>query len=183
MTTLYDFTVPNNRGEDVSLDSYRGKVVLIVNTATKCGLTPQYGALQALYEKYRPQGLEILDFPCNQFLEQAPEDDAGIERFCTSNYGTTFPRFAKIEVNGENGAPLYRWLKNALPQDSGNTAFKAFLAKLASLGQTREGSEIKWNFTKFLIDRDGEPVARLAPSTTPSEIDTAIAEQIAAAPT
>lgn len=179
MTTLYDFTVRDNRGNEVALDTYRGKVVLIVNTATKCGLTAQYSALQALYEKYRTQGLEVLDFPCNQFREQAPEDDADIERFCTINYGTTFPRFAKIGVNGEHSAPLYQWLKRALPEDSSNAAFRDFLIKLAALGQTREKHEIKWNFTKFLIDRNGNPVTRFAPSMTPQEIDAAIGDQLA----
>lgn len=179
MTTLYDFTVRDNHGNEVALETYRGKVVLIVNTATKCGLTPQYSALQALYEKYRTQGLAVLDFPCNQFREQAPENDAGIERFCTLNYATTFPRFAKIDVNGECSAPLYQWLKRALAEDTGNAVFRDFLIKLAALGQTREKHAIKWNFTKFLIDRNGIPVTRFAPSMTPQEIAPALTDQLA----
>ena len=178
MSTVYAFTAHDNQNKEVSFETYRGKVILIVNTATKCGLTPQYEALQALYEKYRAKGLEILDFPCNQFREQAPQDDAAIERFCTTRYGTTFPRFAKIEVNGEKSTPLYRWLKSELPQDSGNAAFKDFIIKLAALGEKREKSDIQWNFTKFLIDRGGEAVARFAPSVTPEEIDAAIAARL-----
>lgn len=116
MKNIYDFTMKNKQGEAVSLKEYAGKVLLVVNTATKCGLTPQYTALQKLYDKYKDQGFEILDFPCNQFLNQAPENDAEISSFCTLNYGTTFPRFAKIDVNGEN-APLYMYgSRNKLPK-------------------------------------------------------------------
>lgn len=175
MTTLYDFTVNDNQNTPVSLEKYKGKVVLVVNTATHCGLTKQYEPLQKLYETYQAQGLEILDFPCNQFLSQAPEDDAGIQSFCETNYGTTFPRFAKIEVNGANTAPLYVWLKQTLPEDGKDSTFAKFLEKLASLGQAREGSDIKWNFTKFLINREGVPVARFAPSASPETFSAEVA--------
>ncbi len=124
--SIYDFTVKDNHGETVSLKNYEGKVLLIVNTATKCGLTPQYTMLQELYTKYRDSGFEILDFPCNQFMNQAPENDAGISEFCSLNYGTTFPRFAKIEVNGKNASPLYVWLKEQAPEDKGDEETKAF---------------------------------------------------------
>jgi glutathione peroxidase len=130
---------------------YMGKVLLIVNTATACGFTPQYKGLQKLYEKYRERGFEVLDFPCNQFARQAPGTDAEIGSFCALRFGTTFPRFQKIDVNGKNESPLYAWLKS---QKSGN--FNA---------------TIKWNFSKFLVDRDGVVVARYAPTKTPAALD------------
>ncbi|MDR1599754.1 MAG: glutathione peroxidase [Oscillospiraceae bacterium] len=148
--SIYDFTVTGADGGPVNLGGYRGKVLLVVNTATGCGLTPQYRGLQELYEKYRGRGFEILDFPCNQFGHQAPGTDAEIGSFCELNYGTTFPRFKKIEVNGDGASPLYKWLKE---QKSG-----AF------------GGNIKWNFTKFLVDRDGEASARFAPTKTPAAL-------------
>lgn len=174
MTTLYDFTVNDPQGGSVSLDAYRAQVVLIVNTATRCGLTPQYSALQELYDAYKDRGFTILDFPCNQFRQQASGTDAEIGAFCERRYGTTFPRFQKIDVNGSTAAPLYQWLKAAQGEDAGGAAFKEFLLKLASLGEAREGTDIKWNFTKFLINREGECVGRYAPSTPPAELDSAI---------
>ena len=152
---LYDITVQNNRGEDVSLAEYQGKVLLIVNTATGCGFTPQYDGLEALYKKYRAQGFEILDFPCNQFAGQAPGTDDEIHQFCTLRFNTSFPRFKKINVNGAEESPLYTYLKS---QKKG-----AF------------GSRIKWNFTKFLIDREGNVVERFAPTVKPEAIDEKIA--------
>jgi glutathione peroxidase len=134
--TIYDFTVKGVNGEDISLQSFKGKVLLIVNTATDCGFTPQYTGLQKLYENYNEKGFEILDFPCNQFGNQAPGTETEINNFCTSKYHTTFQRFAKIEVNGNNEAPLYGYLKN---QQNG------------TLGSINIG----WNFTKFLIDKEG----------------------------
>lgn len=122
-TTVYDFTVLTNTGQPLSLTTYQGKVLMIVNTATRCGLTAQYRELQSLYQKYQPQGFEILDFPCNQFREQTPEDDNDIHTFCTTQYGTTFPRFAKIEVNGTNQNALYQWLKHEQPADTGDKKF------------------------------------------------------------
>lgn len=153
---VYDYTVKDTKGNDVSLADYKGKVLLIVNTATGCGFTPQYDGLQALYEKYQAQGLEILDFPCNQFGNQAPGTNDEIVTFCKGRFGITFPQFAKIEVNGENEAPLYTWLKS---QKGGIL-----------------GSKIKWNFTKFLLDREGNVVKRYAPTDTPEHIEDDIKE-------
>ncbi len=153
---LYDFTVKDNLGKDVQLSKYKGKVLLIVNTATGCGFTPQYAGLQELYDKYKEKGFEILDFPCNQFASQAPGTDEEISKFCTLNYKTTFPRFKKIEVNGENAEPLYKFLKE----------------KQKGLGK----SDIKWNFTKFLADKDGNIIKRFAPVATPASMENNIAE-------
>ncbi len=174
MSTLYDFTLQTAHGEARSLGDYRGKVLLIVNTATRCGLTPQYEALQQLYAQYRDQGLEILDFPCNQFREQAPENGAEYAQVCRMKFGTEFAIFDKIEVNGAHAHPLYVYLKQQQPQDAGNHVFKDLLLKLASLGEKREGADIKWNFTKFLVNRQGEVVARYAPSVTPQEMESDI---------
>lgn len=168
---VYDFVVKDTQGQEVSLSDYKGKVLLIVNTATRCGLTPQYEELQQLYAQYAEQGLEILDFPCNQFREQAPESSSEIAQVCQMKFGTKFKIFDKIDVNGENAAPLYAYLKSEKPEDKGNHVFKDLLLKLASIGEKREGSDIKWNFTKFLVNRNGEVVARFAPSVKPSEIE------------
>ena len=154
--SVYAFTVKDNKGVDVSLEAYKGKVLLIVNTATGCGFTPQYEGLEALYRKYQEQGFEILDFPCNQFGSQAPGTDEEIQSFCTLKYDTTFPRFKKIDVNGDNESPLYTYLKK---QKSGAL-----------------GSRIKWNFTKFLVDRDGNVVDRFGPAEKPEKIDAKVAE-------
>lgn len=153
---IYDFTVKDYKGNDVRLSQFKGKVLLIVNTATGCGFTPQYKGLEELYRKYRDSGFEVLDFPCNQFGHQAPGSDKEINEFCTLKYDTTFPQFKKIDVNGANESPLYAWLKK---QKGG------FL-----------GSRIKWNFTKFLVDREGNVVARFAPTTSPSKIESKIKE-------
>lgn len=150
MTTIYDFTVKDNQGNDVSLDQYKGKVLLIVNTATECGFTPQYGGLEELYKTYKDQGFEILDFPSNQFGGQAPGTDTEIANFCTSRFGTTFDRFAKIDVNGENEDPLYTYLKKA----QGGLL----------------GDKIKWNFTKFLVDKEGKVVNRYSSQKKPENI-------------
>ena len=149
--TIYDYTVKGRAGEDVSLSTYKDKVLLVVNTATGCGFTPQYEGLQKLYDKHKDKGFEILDFPCNQFANQAPGTIEEIQSFCTLNYGTTFPRFAKIDVNGKNASDLYKFLKKE---------------KKSALG-----SSIKWNFTKFLIDREGNVVKRFAPTDTPESIE------------
>lgn len=149
--SLYEININDANSNKISMGDYKGKVLLIVNTATGCGFTPQYKGLQDLYDKYKEQGLEILDFPCNQFGNQAPGNAEEIESFCTLNYGTTFPRFAKIEVNGKNEAPLYTFLKKA---------------KVRFIG-----SKIKWNFTKFLVNRDGNVTGRYAPADTPEKIE------------
>ena len=149
--TVYDFTVTSMMGLPKSLGDYRGKVLLIVNTASKCGFTPQFAGLQALYEKYRDRGFEILGFPCNQFMNQDPGTNEEIQNFCQVNYGVTFPMFAKIEVNGSDAHPLYEFLKKAAP---GALGMKA----------------IKWNFTKFLVDAQGKVVKRFEPTVEPADI-------------
>ena len=156
--TIYDYSVKARDGKEVSLKDYQGKVLLIVNTATGCGFTPQYTGLQELYNKYKDQGLEILDFPCNQFLNQAPGTDDEIHTFCTGRFGITFPQFVKIDVNGKNEAPLYSFLKS---QKHGFCS-----------------SKIKWNFTKFLIARDGTVLQRFAPTGTPEKIDAYVAKAL-----
>lgn len=153
---IYDFKMNDAQGNEVDLAEYKGKVLLVVNTATGCGFTPQYEGLQDLYEKYCEKGLEILDFPCNQFAGQAPGTEDEIIDFCQSRYGVTFKQFAKICVNGDDEAPLYTYLKN---EKSGVM-----------------GNKIKWNFTKFLIDRDGNVLERFAPTTTPEKIEEKIKE-------
>ena len=150
MTSLYDFSVLNQDDQETSLKSYRGKMLLIVNTATGCGLTPQYQGLQDLYERYQDQGFEILDFPCNQFMGQAPGSEEEINSFCNLHYQTTFPRFAKVKVNGKEADPLYVWLKD---QKSGPL-----------------GKRIEWNFAKFLIGRDGQVLERFSSKTDPQTI-------------
>jgi len=153
---FYDYTVKDAEGNDVSMKDYEGKVLLIVNTATGCGFTPQYEGLQDLYEKYQEQGFEILDFPCNQFANQASGTEEEIVDFCQSRYGITFKMFKKVEVNGETAEPLFKYLRE---QKSGMM-----------------GDKIKWNFTKFLVDRNGNVVGRFSPTTTPEQIDTEVAK-------
>lgn len=175
---LYDFKVKKADGSEVSLEEYKGKVVIIVNTATKCGLTPQYTALQELYAKYGERGLVVLDFPCNQFLKQAPGSDEEISEFCTLNYKTKFPRFAKVDVNGKNADPLFVWLKEQAPTDIGNAETKVFEAsvKMFTLGNKKE--DIKWNFGKFIIDKNGKVAARFSPAITPDQMEETILEYI-----
>ena len=151
MASIYDFTVNDIHGKPVKLDRYKGKVMLVVNTASQCGFTPQYKGLEKLYEKFHEQGLEILGFPCNQFGQQEPGDEKEIAQFCELNYGVTFPMFAKVDVNGEKAAPVYKYLKAEKPGLLGS-----------------EG--IKWNFTKFLVDRKGNVVKRYAPNDTPESL-------------
>ncbi len=155
MAGIYDFTVEDIAGKRVKLDRYKGKVVLVVNTASECGFTPQYQGLEKLYKELHGKGLEVLGFPCNQFGEQEPGSEDEIASFCEVNYGVTFPLFRKIDVNGDQAAPLYRWLKKEKPGLLGTGA-------------------IKWNFTKFLVDRSGEVVARYAPNDTPESLQPAI---------
>ena len=149
--SVYDYTVKDAKGADVSMETYRGKTLLIVNTATECGFTPQYEGLQALYAKYRDKGLEILDFPCNQFGEQAPGSMEEIEKFRSLKYNVTFPLFGKVDVNGDGADQLFTYLKSC----------KGGLL----------GDAIKWNFTKFLVDKEGNVVKRYAPVTTPEKIE------------
>ena len=154
--TVYDLTVQDAMGNSAKLSEYKGKVLLIVNTATGCGFTPQYAGLQELYEKYKDKGFEILDFPCNQFANQAPGTNEEIGSFCTGRFGITFRQFQKIDVNGANESPLYTWMKS----------------KKSGLGT----SSIKWNFTKFLIGKKGEVAARYSPVKTPAAIEKDIAK-------
>ncbi|HUW70191.1 MAG TPA: glutathione peroxidase [bacterium] len=154
-TTLHDFKARTIQGKDVSLAEYKGSVVLVVNTASKCGFTPQYAGLQKLYETYRDQGLVVLGFPCNQFAEQEPASETEIASFCSLNYGVTFPLFAKVDVNGEHAHPLFAFLKDSL---------RGFLGS----------RNINWNFTKFLVGRDGKPVKRFSSQTPPELLSTAI---------
>ena len=152
MATIYDFTVDDIGGRPVKLDRYKDKVLLVVNTASKCGFTPQYKGLESLYRKYKDQGFAVLGFPCNQFGAQEPGNEQEIATFCETNYDVTFPMFGKIDVNGNAAAPVYRYLKRAKPGLLGSRA-------------------IKWNFTKFLVDRDGKVLARYAPNDTPESIE------------
>ena len=154
--SIYDYTVKDISGNEVSMKQYEGKVLLIVNTATGCGFTPQYDGLQKLYETYKEQGFEILDFPCNQFGNQAPGTEEEIVTFCKGRFGVTFPQFAKICVNGADELPLYTYLKS----------------QKGGIG----GKNIKWNFTKFLVDRAGNVVDRFAPTTTPEKLEEKIKE-------
>ncbi|MBL8714647.1 MAG: glutathione peroxidase [Myxococcales bacterium] len=151
METVHGFTVDDLGGHAVELRRFEGKVLLIVNTASKCGFTPQYAGLEALYEQLQPRGLEILGFPCNQFGKQEPGSSDEIATFCERNYGVRFPMFSKVDVNGKNASPLFEHLKNEAPGVLGSKS-------------------IKWNFTKFLVDRAGKVVARYAPNTAPEEI-------------
>jgi glutathione peroxidase len=155
MSTVYDFTASNLNGQEKTLSDFSGEVLLVVNTASKCGFTPQYEGLEALYRKYQPQGFAVLGFPCNQFGGQEPGDAAEIARFCSLTYDVTFPMFRKIDVNGTGTHPLYRFLKGEAKGVLGTEA-------------------IKWNFTKFLVDRQGNVAARFAPSVTPDALDNEI---------
>ncbi len=152
MSDLYGFSATTLDGKELSLEQYQGRVVLVVNTASECGFTPQYAGLEALYRKYRAQGFEVLGFPCNQFGAQEPGDAAQIGEFCRNNYGVSFQLFGKIEVNGAGAHPLYQWLKKAAPGILGT-------------------EPIKWNFTKFLVGRDGIVVKRYAPQTEPKTLE------------
>ena len=177
---IYDYTVKNRKNEDISLKQFEGKVLLIVNTATGCGFTPQYEGLEILYRKYHEKGFEILDFPCNQFANQAPESDEEIHEFCQLKYNTSFDQFAKVDVNGENESEVFKFLKEQMPNEQvegfkNKMAMKA-IEKISST--TKNVGDIKWNFTKFLVDREGNVVARFAPTTKPEQIDIKIEELI-----
>lgn len=170
---IYDYTVQDRKGNDVPLADFRGKVLLIVNTATGCGFTPQYKGLEELWQKYHGRGLEILDFPCDQFGHQAPGDDDEIHEFCQMKYKTSFDNFKKIEVNGEHAIPLYTFLKSQ-KGFAGFTGVKGTLMN-AVVGKIdpdfRNNAEIKWNFTKFLVDRDGNVVERFESTVEPKKIE------------
>ncbi len=174
---VYDFSAKTRKGEEVALSTFKGKVLLIVNTATGCGFTPQYKELQEIYDADHDKGLEILDFPCNQFHDQAPGTDEEIHTFCTGRFGITFPQYAKIDVLGENASPLFRWL-------SENTRFEGFgkgpqAMLMAGVARSmdkdyKNNGNVKWNFTKFLINREGEIVGRFEPTASMDVVKRAV---------
>ena len=177
MKTVYDFTVKDRKGEAVSLSDYKGKVLLIVNTATGCGFTPHYDPLEAMYRDLRDKGFEILDFPCNQFANQAPGSEDEIHSFCTMKFGTDFPQFAKIDVNGDNADPLFAFLAAEKTFEGFGKGIKnAALNKFADMNNKKFGDKayIKWNFTKFLISRDGTVLARFEPTADMAEVKKAV---------
>lgn len=178
MAKVFDFSLKDKKGNEVSLETYKGKVLLIVNTATGCGFTPQYEELEAMYRRLKGKGLEILDVPCDQFGHQAPGSDEEITEFCTVKFGTDFPQFKKSEVNGKNELPLYCWLKSQKGYAGG-----AYEEKLAAImedlynksnPEPRKENDIQWNFTKFLVNRDGEVVARFEPTADLKEVEKSI---------
>ena len=173
MATIYDFKTKSNKGAEVDLAQYKGQVVMIVNTASKCGFTPQYDGLEALYQKYKDQGFVILGFPCDQFAGQEPGSNEEIAEFCRLNHGVTFPLMAKTDVNGANAEPVFEFLKTQAPTEeySGFKA-KATHKMLKAISKSVEkDSDIKWNFTKFLISKDGETIKRYAPTTEPKDFE------------
>ena len=177
MKTVYDFTVKDRKGNDVSLSEYKGKVLLIVNTATGCGFTPHYEPLEAMYKEYREQGLEILDFPCNQFANQAPGSEDEIHEFCTVKFGADFPQFKKLDVNGETADPLFAYLATEKPFQGFGKGLKSMaLNKFADMNNKQYGDKayIKWNFTKFLVDREGKVIARFEPTVDMAEVKKAV---------
>lgn len=174
MKTVYDFSLKDKKGNEVSLEQYKGKVLLIVNTATGCGFTPQYEDLEAMYHKLQDKGLEILDIPCNQFGHQAPGSDEEIKQFCTVKFGADFPQFKKSDVNGANELPLYTWLKSQKSCEGGYDAkLAAVMEKLynGANPEPRKKDDIQWNFTKFLISRDGQVLARFEPVVDMKEVE------------
>ena len=179
--SIYDIKVKDMDGKEVSMSEYKGKVLLIVNTATKCGFTPQYEELQELYDKFKDKGLVILDFPCNQFGEQAPGDIASIHQFCTEKYSTTFPQFDKIDVNGENESPLFAFLKSKQAfKGFGNGAQAKFMDEMMKKKDPEYASkpDIKWNFTKFLVDAQGNVIARFEPTVSINLVSSMVSSKL-----
>ena len=177
--TIYQFSAESNSGEQVNFADYKGKVLLIVNTASKCGFTPQYDGLEALYQKYKSEGFTVIGFPCDQFGHQEPGSNEEIEEFCRLNHGVTFPLMAKSDVNGENANEVFKWLYSEKPFAGwGDSETGKFMDGMLSRNDPDYASnpDIKWNFTKFLIDRKGKVVARFEPVVTPEEIDSQIAD-------
>lgn len=178
---VYDYTVTNRDGSTTSLADFKGKVLLIVNTATGCGFTPQYDELERLYAEYRDKGFEILDFPCNQFLGQAPGNDDEIHQFCTMKFGTEFPQFKKIDVNGENADPLFTYLKSqqgfkGLGDSEVAQKMPTYIAQVDPDWESND--DIKWNFTKFLVDREGNVVARFEPTVGMEPVERSVADLV-----
>ncbi len=163
---IYDFKVMAQDGTEVDLSTFKGKTLLVVNTATGCGFTPQYEELQAMYEELKESGFEILDFPCNQFANQAPGEDAEIHDFCTGRYGITFPQYSKIDVLGENAHPLFKWLSENTTFEGFDGAMKVLLAPIVKKMDPdyKKNGNVKWNFTKFVIDKNGEIAGRFEPT-------------------
>ena len=178
MSTVYDYSVKDRQGNEVSLSEYQGKVLLIVNTATGCGFTPHYEPLEEMYKELKEKGLEILDFPCNQFANQAPGSADEIHEFCTLKFGADFPQFAKIDVNGDSADPLYVFLAGEKPFEGFGKGLKnAALNKFANMNNKAFGDKayIKWNFTKFLVDREGNIIARFEPTVDMDDVKKAVA--------
>ena len=178
MANIYDFTVKDRSGNEVSLKEYAGKVLLIVNTATGCGFTPHYEPLEAMYKEFREKGFEILDFPCNQFAGQAPGSEDEIHEFCTLKFGTEFPQFAKIDVNGDSADPLFAYLASEKPFAGFGKGLKnAALNKFSDMNNKKFGDKayIRWNFTKFLVNRQGEVIARFEPTEDMKDVRDAVA--------
>ena len=179
--SIYDIKVKDMDGKEESMSEYKGKVLLIVNTATKCGFTPQYEELQEIYDKFKDKGFVILDFPCNQFGEQAPGDIASIHQFCTEKYSTTFPQFDKIDVNGENESPLFAFLKSKQAfKGFGNGQQAKFMDEMLKKKDPDYASkpDIKWNFTKFLVDANGNVVARFEPTVSMNLVSTMVSSKL-----
>ena len=178
--SIYDIKVKNRNNENIFLNNFKGKVLLIVNTATGCGFTPQYEGLEKLYKEYHDKGLEILDFPCNQFGNQAPGTDLEIHNFCALKYNTSFDQFAKIDVNGENESSLYTFLKNAIEEDKfDGIKNKMAMKAIEKISKTyKNKNDIKWNFTKFLINKEGNVVGRYSPTYLPEDLEEKIRELI-----
>ena len=176
-TTVYDFTSITNTGDELDFSAYKGKVLLLVNTASKCGFTPQYEGLEALYKKYKDQGLVIVGFPCDQFGHQEPGSNEEIAEFCRVNYGVTFPLMDKVDVNGENATPIFKWLYSEQPFAGFGDSERGQMMDRMLSGQDPEyaaNPNIKWNFTKFLIDKKGRVIARFEPTVDPSSIESDI---------
>ena len=180
MAKIYDFKTRSNKGAEVDFAQFEGKVLMIVNTASKCGFTPQYDALEALYQKYKDQGLVIVGFPCDQFAGQEPGSNEEIAEFCRINHGVTFPLMAKTDVNGANAEPIFEYLKSQAPTEEYNgLKAKATHAMLKGISKSVEkDSDILWNFTKFLVNRDGTVIKRYAPVTKPEDIEKDIREML-----
>ena len=177
MATIYDFKALNNKGEEVDMAQYKGKVLMIVNTASKCGFTPQYDGLEALYKKYKDQGLVILGFPCDQFKHQEPGTDEEIAEFCRLNHGVTFPLMKKIDVFGANAHPIFKYLTQQVPTEEVHGLKDKATMKLVdglSKSEGREEGGVRWNFTKFLISKDGSLIKRFAPVAKPEDMETDI---------
>ena len=171
--SIFEYSIVDRNGKEISLNEYKGKVLIIVNTATGCGFTPQYEGLEKLYKQYHESGLEIIDIPCNQFGNQAPGSDNEIHEFCALKYNTSFDQFTKADVNGDNELPLYAYLKDQIKEDK-ITGFKNKMAmktveKIST--STKKAGDIKWNFTKFLVDREGNVIERYSPTFKPEDME------------